>query len=59
MRSRRDAGDAREHGRFTNAGLADGSLQPIIGRTFPLEKIGEAHRCLESNQQIGKVVLTG
>jgi NADPH:quinone reductase-like Zn-dependent oxidoreductase len=43
---------------FVNSGLADGSLKPIIARTFPLEQIVEAHRYLESNQQIGKVVVT-
>jgi NADPH:quinone reductase-like Zn-dependent oxidoreductase len=43
---------------FVNAGLADGSLRPIIAKTFPLDEIVEAHRYLESNQQIGKVVVT-
>ncbi len=44
--------------RFVNEGLADGSLKPIIARTFPLEEIVAAHRYLESNQQIGKVIVT-
>jgi NADPH:quinone reductase-like Zn-dependent oxidoreductase len=44
--------------RFVNEGLADGSLKPIIARTFPFEQIVESHRYLESNQQIGKVVVT-
>jgi NADPH:quinone reductase-like Zn-dependent oxidoreductase len=44
--------------RFVNEGLADGSLKPIVARTFPLEQIVEAHRFLESNQQIGKIVVT-
>jgi NADPH:quinone reductase-like Zn-dependent oxidoreductase len=43
---------------FINGGLADGSFKPIIAKTFPLEQIVEAHRYLESNQQIGKVVVT-
>ena len=43
---------------FINAGLTDGSLKPLIARTFPLDKIVEAHRYLESNQQVGKVVVT-
>ncbi|HEY1380731.1 MAG TPA: zinc-dependent alcohol dehydrogenase family protein [Gemmataceae bacterium] len=43
---------------FINSGLADGSLKPIIARTFPLGEIVDAHRYLESNQQIGKVVVT-
>jgi NADPH:quinone reductase-like Zn-dependent oxidoreductase len=44
--------------KFINEGLADGSLRPIIAKTFPLEQIVEAHRYLESNQQIGKIVVT-
>jgi NADPH:quinone reductase len=43
---------------FINSGLADGSFKPIIAKTFPLEEIVEAHRYLESNQQIGKIVVT-
>jgi NADPH:quinone reductase-like Zn-dependent oxidoreductase len=43
---------------FISAGLADGGLKPLIARTFPLDQIVEAHRYLESNQQIGKVVVT-
>ena len=43
---------------FVNDGLADGSLRPIIARTFPFEEIVEAHKYLESNQQIGKIVVT-
>src|SRR5271166_3314869 len=43
---------------FINEGLADGSFKPVIARTFPLEEIVEAHRYLESNQQIGKIVVT-
>ena len=44
--------------KFVNDGLAGGSLKPLIARTFPLDKIVEAHRYLESNQQVGKVVVT-
>jgi NADPH:quinone reductase-like Zn-dependent oxidoreductase len=44
--------------RFVIEGLADGSLKPLIARTFGLRDIVEAHRYLESNQQIGKVVVT-
>jgi NADPH:quinone reductase-like Zn-dependent oxidoreductase len=39
-------------------GLADGHLKPVIARTFPLAQIAEAHRYLESNQQLGKIVVT-
>ena len=39
-------------------GLAEGHLKPVITRTFPLAEIVEAHRFLESNQQVGKIVVT-
>jgi NADPH:quinone reductase-like Zn-dependent oxidoreductase len=39
-------------------GLAEGHLQPVIARTFTLDQIVEANRYLESNQQIGKIVVT-
>jgi NADPH:quinone reductase-like Zn-dependent oxidoreductase len=39
-------------------GLACGRLKPVIARTFPFAQIAEAHRYLESNQQVGKVVVT-
>jgi NADPH:quinone reductase-like Zn-dependent oxidoreductase len=39
-------------------GLAEGHLKPVVARTFALEEIVEAHRFLESNRQIGKVVVT-
>jgi NADPH:quinone reductase-like Zn-dependent oxidoreductase len=38
-------------------GLAEGKLKPVIARTFRLDEIVEAHRFLESNQQIGKIVV--
>ena len=33
-------------------------LKPVIAKTFALDEIVEAHRYLESNQQIGKIVVT-
>lgn len=39
-------------------GLADGRLKAVIAKTFPLQDIAEAHRYLESNQQVGKIVVT-
>lgn len=43
---------------FINGGLETGALKPTISKTFPLDQIVEAHRYLESNQQVGKVVVT-
>ena len=39
-------------------GLALGHLKPVIAKTFPFAQIADAHRYLESNQQVGKVVVT-
>ena len=39
-------------------GLASEQLKPVVAKTFPLEEIVEAHRYLESNRQIGKIVVT-
>lgn len=41
------------------AGLAGGQLKPVIARTFDgLDQIAAANAYLESNQQVGKVVVT-
>ena len=40
------------------AGLVAGKLKPVIAKTFPLDQIAQAHAYLESNQQVGKVVVT-
>jgi len=45
--------------RFILDGLESGKLKPIIAKTFSgLDQIVEAHRYLESNQQVGKIVVT-
>ncbi len=43
--------------RFVIDGMASGALSPRIARSFPLEQIVEAHHFLESNAQVGKVVI--
>ena len=48
---------ARNHALILR-GLAEGRLRPLVARTFPLAQIVEAHRYLESNQQVGKIVVT-
>jgi NADPH2:quinone reductase len=37
--------------------IADGSLRPIIGHTYPLEQAADAHRALLDRSSIGKLVL--
>jgi NADPH:quinone reductase-like Zn-dependent oxidoreductase len=44
--------------KFVFDGLSSGRLKPVIAKTFPLADIVDAHRYLESNQQIGKIVVT-
>jgi len=43
---------------FINDGLVSGTLDPLISRTFPFDQVQDATRYLESNEQIGKIVLT-
>jgi NADPH:quinone reductase-like Zn-dependent oxidoreductase len=43
---------------FIEEGLHAGWLKPIIAKTFPFDRIVEAHRYLEGNEQIGKVIVT-
>lgn len=43
---------------FINHGLANGELRPIINRTFAFEEMAEAHSYMESNTQVGKIVVT-
>ncbi len=38
-------------------GLREGRLKPVIDRVFKFPDIVEAHRYLESNQQVGKIVV--
>jgi NADPH:quinone reductase-like Zn-dependent oxidoreductase len=40
-------------------GLAEkGSFRPVIDRTYPIEKIGEAYKYVASGQKIGNVIIT-
>lgn len=48
----------KEAKKFLLPRLADGRLKPRISEVFKLEQVAEAHRALESNNQVGKIVLT-
>ncbi|CAG8867621.1 2-haloacrylate reductase [Pseudomonas fluorescens] len=42
---------------FITKGLESGALQPVVSKTFPFGKMVEAHQYMESNAQIGKIVI--
>ena len=37
--------------------LADGRLRAVVGGTYPLGEVGEAHRALRERRTTGKLVL--
>lgn len=43
---------------FVLDGLVRGVLRPVIAKTFRFDDIVQAHRFLESNEQLGKIVVT-
>lgn len=43
--------------RYIHSRLASGRFVPAVARTFPLDHIADAYRCVESNQDIGRVVI--
>jgi NADPH2:quinone reductase len=43
---------------FLDSGLRSGALAPKVGRIFELADVVEAHRYLESGEQLGKVVIS-
>lgn len=42
---------------FIIKGLESGGLYPLIAKKYPFERIVEAHQYMESNAQIGKIVI--
>ncbi len=43
---------------FIQQGLQAGTLKPVVGHSFPLEAVANAHRFVEANGHVGKVVLS-
>lgn len=50
--------DADEFAREVVPLLARGVVHPVVDHVLPLDRIGEAHRLIESNTTTGKVVIT-
>lgn len=44
--------------RYVVERIEDGRFVPKVAKTFPLAQVQDAYRYLESNQQVGKVVIT-
>ncbi|WP_229909202.1 zinc-binding dehydrogenase [Streptomyces flavofungini] len=54
-----DATDARRRASaYLNSGLRDGTLRPKIARSFDgLDRMPDAHRLMETNTHVGKIVV--
>jgi len=60
LRSRSDDYKAQLAAAFARdclGGFSDGSLKPVLDSVFPIEEIGQAHKKMEANTNIGKIVL--
>jgi NADPH:quinone reductase-like Zn-dependent oxidoreductase len=50
--------EERERGiKFVLENVASGALKVIVDKIFPLDQIVEAHRYMEANAQMGKIVV--
>ncbi|WP_141579168.1 zinc-dependent alcohol dehydrogenase family protein [Actinomadura sp. WMMA1423] len=58
LETAKDPERLRRAAAFVTSGLRSGAFRPVIDRTFSLPEIADAHRHLESNTQIGKIVVT-
>ncbi|MFI1763236.1 zinc-dependent alcohol dehydrogenase family protein [Streptomyces sp. NPDC020800] len=48
----------RRAARYIGSGLGDGTLRPVVGEVVDgLDRIGDAHRLMESNRHTGKIVV--
>ena len=43
---------------FLDAGLRSGVIAPRVDRVFTLDEVADAHRRLEENAHVGKLVMT-
>jgi NADPH:quinone reductase-like Zn-dependent oxidoreductase len=58
MELRRDPALLKTAKQYVFDRLQDGRFHPKIAKTFPLAQSVEAYQYLESNQQVGKIVIT-
>ena len=57
MEISRDTEMREEARKFIYDGLESGAFKPIIAKTFPLDEIVGAYKYMESNAQMGKIVV--
>ncbi len=57
MEISRDENLREQARKFIFDGLESGAFRPIIARTFPLDDIVGAYKYMESNEQMGKIVV--
>ncbi len=43
--------------RYVHEGASSGAFKPLIAKVFPFEKISQAHEYMQSNQQVGKIIV--
>jgi NADPH:quinone reductase-like Zn-dependent oxidoreductase len=43
---------------FVSQGLDSGALRPVIAHTLPFDRLADAHRLMESGDNVGKIVVT-
>jgi len=48
----------REYGGRLISLWADGTIKPILGKSFPFERLADAHRHLASRESTGRVIVT-
>ncbi|MFQ5608059.1 MAG: zinc-binding dehydrogenase, partial [Candidatus Zixiibacteriota bacterium] len=48
----------REGVAYVTRGIDSGAFRPTIAKRFAFDEIAEAHRYMQSNQQVGKIVVT-
>lgn len=53
-----DDADLQAMKAFVLPGIASGALRPRIAKVFSFEQIADAHRFLEANTHVGKVIVT-
>jgi NADPH:quinone reductase-like Zn-dependent oxidoreductase len=52
------AGEKQEELLALKKMIEDGSIKPVVDRTFPMEQAADAHRRVESEQRLGMIAIS-